>query len=383
MEGKVRAALRIVTDSNGGGILPLDKVIDVENNNVETVRGVLMKKHPHKQPPRPSSLIEPDSPPSVMFEVIDGQLIRSTMLKMDGAAGPSGLDTAAWKRICISFKTASADLCESHANTARHLCSEHVDPSEISALVACRLIALYKFPGVRPIGVGETVRRVIGKVIATAISNDIQEAASPLQVQICAGHLSGCEAAVHAMHQVYQTSSTEAVILVDACNAFNSLNRETALRSILHLCPPLAKILVNTYRDDVQLFIDGDTLLSQEGTTQGDPLAMAMYAVAITPVIRSLEDDEIKQVWFAYDAAAGGGLAGLRRWWDLIFEKGPAYGYYPNPTKTCLVAKEENIEMAKKVFQGTGISVTEEGKKHLGAAIGTQAFVELYRAESI
>ena len=138
------------------------------------------------------------------------------------------------------------------------------------------------------------------------------------------------------------------------------------------------KILANTYLDDVQLFIDGDTLLSQEGTTQGDPLAMAMYAVAITPFIKSLEDDEIKQVWFADDAAAGGGLAGLRRWWDLIVEKGPAYGYYPNPTKTCLVPKEENIKMAKKVFQGTGISVTEEGKRHLGAAIGTQAFVDSY-----
>ena len=187
------------------------------------------------------------------------------------------------------------------------------------------------------------------------------------------------------MHQVYQSSSTEAVILVDACNVFNSLNRETALLNILHLCPSLAKILVNTYQDDVQLFIDEDTLLSQEGTTQEDSLAMAMYAVTITPFIRSLEDDEIKQVWFADDSAAGGGLAGLRRWWDLIVEKGPAYGYYPNPTKTCLVAKEENIEMAKKVFQGTGISVTEEGKRHLGAAIGTQAFVEsyIYRAESV
>ena len=36
------------------------------------------------------------------------------------------------------------------------------------------------------------------------------------------------------------------------------------------------------------------------------------------------------------------------------------------------------MEMAKEVFQGTGISVTEEGKRHLGAAIGTQAFVQRY-----
>ena len=70
-----------------------------------------------------------------------------------------------------------------------------------------------------------------------------------------------------------------------------------------------------------------------------------MYAIAITPLIRSLE---VKQVWFADDATAGGGLASLRRWWDLMVERGPAYGYYPNSTKTCLVAKEESIKMAKK-----------------------------------
>ena len=270
MEGKVRAALRIVTGSYGGGSLPLDQVADPESDNSETVRDVLLKKHPPKQPPSVSSLLEPESQPPephpVMFEVIDGQFIRNTVLKMDGAAGPSGLDAAAWKCICTSFKTASADLCKFIASTARRRCSEYVDPTCISALVACRLIALDKCPGVRPIGVGETVRRVIGKSIATVLRSEIQQAAGPLQV--CAGHLSGCEAAVHSMHRVFQSSISEGVILVDA---FNSLNRETALRNIQHLSPPLAKILINTYRDNIQLFIDGDTLLSQEGTTQGDP----------------------------------------------------------------------------------------------------------------
>ena len=95
MEGKVRAALRIITDNNGTGTLLLDKVVDPDNNNAETVYDVLLKKHPPKQPPRLSSLIESDSPPPephpVMFEVIDGQLIRNTVLKMDGAAGPRAL----------------------------------------------------------------------------------------------------------------------------------------------------------------------------------------------------------------------------------------------------------------------------------------------------
>ena len=41
---------------------------------------------------------------------------------------------------------------------------------------------------------------------------------------------------------------------------------------------------------------------------------MAMYAIAITPLIRSLEEDETKQVWFADDATAGRDLTSLRRW---------------------------------------------------------------------
>ena len=102
---------------------------------------------------------------------------------------------------------------------------------------------------------------------------------------------------------------------------------------------------------------------------------MAIYVIAITPLIRSLEDEETKQVWFMDDATAGGGLMG---WWDRIAEKGPAYGCYPNPSKSCLVVKEKSAELAKEVFQETGISVTEEGKRHLGAALGTQCFVESY-----
>ena len=35
---------------------------------------------------------------------------------------------------------------------------------------------------------------------------------------------------------------------------------------------------------------------------------MAMYAIAITPLIRSLKNDEIKQVWFSDDVTTGGGL---------------------------------------------------------------------------
>ena len=133
------------------------------------------------------------------------------------------------------------------------------------------------------------------------------------------------------MRQIFESQDTEAVLLVDA---FNALNQQVALRNVLKLCPSLAKILINTYREDIQLFIDGETLLSQEGTTHGDPLAMAMYANAITPLIHHLENNSVKQAWCADDATAGGNINDLKTWRDDIEKTGPDYGYQPNASKT-------------------------------------------------
>ena len=97
----------------------------------------------------------------IIFDSIDGSAIRSAALNVHGSAGPSGLDAHAWRRLCTSFKGASTDLCNSLALVAKRLCSSHVDPSSLSSFLACRLIALDKSPGVRPIGIGDTARRII------------------------------------------------------------------------------------------------------------------------------------------------------------------------------------------------------------------------------
>ena len=76
------------------------------------------------------------------------------------------------------------------------------------------------------------------------------------------------------------------------------------------------------------LFIDGDHILSQEGTTQGDPLAMAMYAIGTLPLICKLHGD-VTQVWYADDASAGGKTSDLRVWWDSLVSYGSHFGYNP------------------------------------------------------
>ena len=83
--------------------------------------------------------------------------------------------------------------------------------------------------------------------------------------------------AAHSLRKHFQESGTEAALLVDSTNAFNSLNRMTALHNVRHLCPSFSTILINTYRAHSDLYIDGEILYSQEGTTQGDPLASIMF----------------------------------------------------------------------------------------------------------
>ncbi len=119
--------------------------------------------------------------------------------------------------------------------------------------------------------------------------------------------------------ETYENEETEAILLVDATNAFNSLNRKTALHNIRSLCPTLSTMLINTYRQPTQLCVDGDILHSCEGITQGDPLAMPMYAIATLPLINELRSEtEATQVWYADDACAIGKIRDLRKWWELV-----------------------------------------------------------------
>ena len=115
------------------------------------------------------------------------------------------------------------------------------------------------------------------------------------------------------MTHIYAEDDIEVVIVVDASNAFNRLNRQVTLLNYEGICPSLSPILINTYSSDSLLFVDGQCLLSKEGITQGYPLAMAMYAMGTQPLIRRL-NGIAKQVWYAHHSAAGSCLGRLREW---------------------------------------------------------------------
>ena len=79
------------------------------------------------------------------------------------------------------------------------------------------------------------------------------------------------------MSTVFAEEKSEGILLVDASNEFNSFNCAVALQNIQCLCPVSSTVLINTYCSLAALFVDGDVLYFNEGTTQGDPLVIPFY----------------------------------------------------------------------------------------------------------
>ena len=130
-----------------------------------------------------------------------------------------------------------------------------MDPKNIDRFVARRLISLDKSPGVRPIGVGEVLRRIIGKAILTELKSDILNING--YQQLCAGLGSECEVAVHVVFDLFEEDTTHGFIQIDASNAFNSVNRTLLLQNVKILCPEIATYINNCCMKPSRLFITG------------------------------------------------------------------------------------------------------------------------------
>ena len=87
---------------------------------------------------------------------------------------------------CKCFKQSSSRLCEALTTMTKTLCTQYIDPMTLEPPMASCLIPLDKGEGaVRPIGVGEVIRRIIGKCVMNVAKKDVIETCGSLQ--LCAG----------------------------------------------------------------------------------------------------------------------------------------------------------------------------------------------------
>ena len=218
------------------------------------------------------------------------------------------------------------------------------------------------------------------------LKKDVQTGVGNLQ--LCGGHVGGCEVGVHAVVELFNEEDTEGVIQIDASNAFNSINRKIILHNSKAICPEMPTYIYNSYCAPARLFIvGGEEISSSEGTTQGEPIAMAAYGIGLTPLLDVLSRGEVDEAWkqvaFADDISGVGKLLFLRIWWDLVNKYGPLLGYFPKASKSWLIVKPDHFEAATDMYKGTGINITDEGRKHLGAIVGSKKCKEEYMNEKV
>ena len=112
---------------------------------------------------------------------------------------------------------------------SKKLATEELNPELVEPYNACRLIPLDKNLGVRPIGIGEVMRRIKWRTINKCLKNELMSLGS--NYQLCLGQKRGIEYAIHTVRDQYSKTFANAVLLRNAKNAFNSLNRKLALKT--------------------------------------------------------------------------------------------------------------------------------------------------------
>ena len=164
-------------------------------------------------------------------------------------------------------------------------------PTHATALCAANLTPLRKPDGgVRPVAVGETLRRMVGKaLLATTAARDEISRLSPLQTGIGIRGAAeavgmGCQSMVNHLGM----QSGWVLLKVDLSNAFNSISRKAVLNGAIQYCPSTYNFLRFAYTCSAPLFTGGKMIWSREGTHQGCPLGPLGFALGIHPLIERL-----------------------------------------------------------------------------------------------
>ena len=209
LDGNVRAAVHWLTERSGGGVLRPSDSATIGGISM-TVLEVLGLKYP--DPSTPPDWVLPSMENLLYFEdsEITGSHILSIAHQLQGGAGPGGCDALHWRDILLRYGASSAHLCDSVAGLCRHLCNSIVPWDSIRTLVASCLIALDKCPGVRPIGIGEILRRIIGKTVCLATCLDAALVCG--SDQLCAGLQAGIEGAIHGMNELFSTHQDQGTV---------------------------------------------------------------------------------------------------------------------------------------------------------------------------
>lgn len=142
--------------------------------------------------------------------------------------------------------------------------------------------------GIRPLGIGETWYRFVGRVAVHAIGPRVGQMLLPMQLGCSV--TGGCEIAGRLGQLVLDTHPDLMVISLDLKNAFNTIPRGLMMKGLAEFAPELMKWFRWAYGRNTPLFLSDGRLVgeSQTGCRQGDPLAVLCFCAGLQFPLRDI-----------------------------------------------------------------------------------------------
>ena len=343
-QGDVSAAVRLVASD--------DTVLEPTAD----VLAALRLKHPaspsdNKSPPVPDSSIA-----TTLSEEDVRQALKS--FRPSSSGGVDGLRPGHLKDLTAGTTAeAGRRLLSSLTRLCNCITRGELPHHARDLLFASNLTALRKKDGgIRPIAVGNTIRRLAAKAACRPTIRSLSREFAPTQLGV--GVPGGCEAAAHAVRSLVNDVSRvcgagEGRILVklDMQNAFNSIRRDHLLEVCHRRAPSIYPLVHSAYADHSLLFASGEFINSEAGVQQGDPLGPLLFSLGVDDIARSVSAPV--NIWYLDDATIGGTpeivLNALKR----IIPSLAAVGLIVNPAKSELL----NIDCNTSDFEAAVSSI--------------------------
>ena len=363
-DGQYRKAIQAL--ASDGLALPTVEVVDE-----------MLSKHPQVTPP---SIPADSVPPPTQVAEVD--IVRALKSFPAGTApGPSSLRANHIKEavFCPSPDRANYAL-RGLVRVVNLLCAGHA-PSEVvpylcgATLFACKK----KGGGVRPIAVGEVLRRLTSKCISRAVQAEAIRTLIPLQVGV--GISAGCEAIVHSVTCVVEGSNISPddrwTLLLDFSNAFNSVDRGAMFKEMRARIPSMSAWMESCYGSQPILRLGDQSILSCCGVQQGDPLGPLGFALALHPIIELIQQnvpDLLINAWYLDDGTLCGSASDLCAALAIIESEGPPRGLHLNRSKSLLIIPSDATLSHNPL--PVDIPISREGFTILGSPVGSPSYCD-------
>ncbi|CAK9061121.1 unnamed protein product [Durusdinium trenchii] len=305
------------------------------------------------------------------------------------APGPWGLRIVYLKEACVA---GGSEALMTQLTAVVSLLSQGRAPAFVASVLAgAGLVALPKpNGGVRPIAVGEILRRLAGKYLMSLVREDAQSYFWPAQVGVAVP--GGAEKAIHtvrAWRRRHWNSPHKVALKLDFSNAFNTVSRAAVLSAVSEHFPSLSRWATWCYQRPTRLQFADWVVESKAGVQQGDPLGPLFFPAAIQPLAQDLRNTGLDlAVHYLDDGILAGDVAAVSQALRLVEARAANIGLILNLAKSELVAVGAvdiaalHCHFPDSLLRDTGgASKVQRNFELLGAAIGNDAFVRAYTAE--